>query len=99
MFEAEKAVSAKAVYTRLEIAKSTFYEWLENCRLEFAKLRPEDVLPLVSYFIARESARMGRRVSCPISLVKLLGSGSIRGCQSEIVAMQKQAQTNLVHLL
>lgn len=41
VFAAEKAVSAKAVYTRLEIAKSTFYEWLENCGLEFAKLRRE----------------------------------------------------------
>jgi hypothetical protein len=27
------------------------------------------------------------------------GNGSIRGCQSEIVAMQKQTQTNLVPLL
>jgi hypothetical protein len=41
VFAAEKAVSAKAVYKRLEIAKSTFYDWLENCGLEFAKLRRE----------------------------------------------------------
>jgi len=29
----------------------------------------------------------------------IVGSGSIRGCKSEIVAMQEQVQTNLVHLL
>ncbi len=32
-------------------------------------------------------------------LINTLGSGSSRGCQCEIVAMQKQAQTNLMHLL
>jgi hypothetical protein len=34
-----------------------------------------------------------------VGSVAKIGSGLIRGCQSEIVAMQKQAQTNLVHLL
>lgn len=41
VFAADDAVTAKAVYERLGIGKSTLYDWLENCGREFAKLRYE----------------------------------------------------------
>jgi hypothetical protein len=43
----------------------------------------------------------GSAAGCCCCLFELAfwGSGSMRGCKSEIVAMQEQAQTNLVHPL
>ena len=67
-----------------------FYR-LNQCLLHIPPLkeRPEDVLPLVSHFIARESARLGRRVSCPVSLIKLLEGyewpGNVRELEGAVV--------------
>jgi two-component system, NtrC family, response regulator AtoC len=75
-----------------------FYR-LNQCVLHIPPLkeRPEDVLPLVSHFIARESARLGQRVGCPVSLIKLLEGyewpGNVREFEGTIVTAAEVCRT------
>lgn len=76
-----------------------FYR-LNQCLLHIPPLkeRPDDILPLASHFIARESARLGRRVSCPVSLIKLLEGyewpGNVRELEGAIVTAAEVCRTD-----
>lgn len=76
-----------------------FYR-LNQCLLHIPPLkeRPEDIMPLVSHFIARESARLGRRVSCPVSLIKLLEEyewpGNVRELEGAVVTAAEVCRTD-----
>ncbi len=80
--------------------RSDLFYRLNQCLLHIPPLseRPEDVRPLVLNFIARESARLGRRVSCPVSLIKLLEGyewpGNVRELESAIVTAVEVCRTD-----
>jgi two-component system response regulator HydG len=80
--------------------RSDLFYRLNQCLLHVPPLkeRPEDVLPLVSHFIARESARLGRRVGCPVSLIKLLEGyewpGNVRELESAVVTAVEVSRTD-----
>ena len=66
-------------------------------------LSVEDVLQIHDEQLAAYGGATGIRdqglLESAVAMPQASGSGSIRGCQREIVTMQKQTQTNLVHLL
>jgi DNA-binding NtrC family response regulator len=80
--------------------RSDLFYRLNQCLLHVPPLkeRLEDVLPLVSHFIARESARLGRRVSCPVSLIKLLEGyewpGNVRELEGAVVTAAEVCRTD-----
>jgi transcriptional regulator with PAS, ATPase and Fis domain len=81
--------------------RSDLFYRLNQCLLHIPPLkeRSEDVLPLVSHFIARESARLGRRVSCPVSLIKLLEGyewpGNVRELEGAVVTAAEVCRTDV----
>lgn len=80
--------------------RSDLFYRLNQCLLHIPPLReqPEDVLLLVTRFIARESARLGRRVGCPVSLIKLLERydwpGNVRELESAVVTAVEVCRTD-----
>jgi DNA-binding NtrC family response regulator len=75
-----------------------FYR-LNQCLLHIPPLmeRREDVRPLILNFVARESARLGRRIGFPVSLMRLLEGyewpGNVRELESAIVTAVEVCRT------